>query len=214
MKLSFSIVGHLCCFNQRPKLVMQLFRAFLILIFHTAIKEDDCDVIAYTAWSLLDNFEWAAGYTEKFGLHYVEFNDPERPRTPKASARYYAQLIRDNGFVERKLNVTTEPQPDVTTEPQPDVTTEPQPDVTTEPQPDVTTEPQPDVTTEPQPDVTTEPQPDVTTEPQPDVTTEPQPDATTESGPDVTTESKVDVSNVSSYSFLLLTICFTIFMLH
>ena len=154
-------------------------------------------MIAYTAWSLLDNFEWAAGYTEKFGLHYVDFDDPERPRSPKASAKYYAQLIRDNGFVERELNVTTEPGPEVTTEPGPDVT-----------------EPQPDVTTEPQPDVTTEPQPDVTTEPQPDVTTEPQPDVTTESGPDVTTESEVDVSNVSSYSFLLLTICFTIFMMH
>ena len=149
MRLSFNIVGHLCCLILRPKLVMRLFWAFFILIFHTAIKEDDCDVIAYTAWSLLDNFEWAAGYTEKFGLHYVEFNDTERPRSPKASAKYYAQLIRDNGFVERELNVTTEPQPDVTTE----------------------------------------------------------------SGPDVTTESKVDVSNVSSYSFLLLTICFTIFML-
>ena len=62
-------------------------------------------MIAYTAWSLLDNFEWAAGYTEKFGLHYVDFNDPERPRTPKDSAGYYAQLIRDNGFVEPEVDV-------------------------------------------------------------------------------------------------------------
>ena len=46
----------------------------------------------------MDNFEWAAGYTEKFGLHYVDFNDPNRPRTPKESAGYLAQLIIDNGF--------------------------------------------------------------------------------------------------------------------
>ena len=65
----------------------------------TAIKEDDCNVIAYTAWSLLDNFEWAAGYTEKFGLHYVDFSDPDRPRTPKESAGYLARLIIDNGFM-------------------------------------------------------------------------------------------------------------------
>ena len=53
----------------------------------------------YTAWSLLDNFEWARGYTERFGLHYVNFSDPARPRTPKASARWYKQVIKDNGFL-------------------------------------------------------------------------------------------------------------------
>ena len=64
----------------------------------TAINEDDCHVTAYTAWSLLDNFEWAFGYHEKFGLHLVDFEDPERKRTPKESARYYGQIIVDNGF--------------------------------------------------------------------------------------------------------------------
>lgn len=54
---------------------------------------------AYTAWSLLDNFEWAAGYSQKFGLHYVDFNDASRPRQVKDSAKYIAQLISDNGFV-------------------------------------------------------------------------------------------------------------------
>ncbi len=63
-----------------------------------AIDHDGCNVIGYTAWSLLDNFEWGMGYVEKFGLHYVNFSDPARPRSVKESARFYKQLILDNGF--------------------------------------------------------------------------------------------------------------------
>jgi len=63
-----------------------------------AINEDKCEVKGYTAWSLMDNFEWGAGYTEKFGLHYVNFTDPNRPRVAKDSARFYTQVIKDHGF--------------------------------------------------------------------------------------------------------------------
>ena len=59
----------------------------------SAIKLDGCDVQGYTAWSLMDNLEWTAGYTMKFGLHYINFTDPERTRVPKASARWYTQVI-------------------------------------------------------------------------------------------------------------------------
>ncbi|XP_064651252.1 myrosinase 1-like [Lineus longissimus] len=65
-----------------------------------AIKWDGCKVIGYTAWSLMDNFEWSEGYTEHFGLHSVDFDDPERKRTAKASALFYAGIIRKNGFPE------------------------------------------------------------------------------------------------------------------
>lgn len=61
---------------------------------------DNCNVIGYTAWSLLDNFEWGQGYIEKFGLHYVDFSNPARPRVAKESARFFKQLIVDNGFPE------------------------------------------------------------------------------------------------------------------
>ena len=54
---------------------------------------DGCNVKGYTAWSLMDNFEWGAGYTEKFGIHYVNMSDPNRERIPKGSAKWYAQVI-------------------------------------------------------------------------------------------------------------------------
>ena len=54
----------------------------------------------------MDNFEWNTGYAEKFGMHYVNFSDPARPRTPKLSALFYNQVIKDNGFLE---NAVTSP---------------------------------------------------------------------------------------------------------
>ena len=48
----------------------------------------------YFAWSLMDNFEWAYGYTRRFGLVYVDFDT--QARTPKDSARYYASVVRTN----------------------------------------------------------------------------------------------------------------------
>lgn len=68
---------------------------------------DQCDVRGYTAWSFLDNFEWMSGYSEHFGLHYVNFSDPDRPRTPKASASYFTSIIETNGFLRPVPNVQT-----------------------------------------------------------------------------------------------------------
>ncbi|KAK9721942.1 Glycosyl hydrolase family 1 [Popillia japonica] len=58
-----------------------------------AIVEDECNVTAYTAWSFMDNYEWLRGYTQRFGLYYVDFTDDDRPRTPKMSSRVYSNII-------------------------------------------------------------------------------------------------------------------------
>ncbi|HWI61572.1 MAG TPA: GH1 family beta-glucosidase [Symbiobacteriaceae bacterium] len=49
----------------------------------------------YFAWSLMDNFEWAFGYTKRFGLVYVDY--PTQRRIPKDSARFWQQVIKQNG---------------------------------------------------------------------------------------------------------------------
>jgi beta-glucosidase len=55
------------------------------------------DVRGYFVWSLLDNLEWSAGFSQRFGIVHVDFTAPERTRTPKASARWYAEVVRTNG---------------------------------------------------------------------------------------------------------------------
>jgi beta-glucosidase/6-phospho-beta-glucosidase/beta-galactosidase len=59
---------------------------------------DGCNVLGYSAWSLMDNLEWWAGYTGKFGLFHVDFEDPNRRRTPRNSANFYGTVVRQNGF--------------------------------------------------------------------------------------------------------------------
>jgi len=55
---------------------------------------DQVNVQGYTAWSLMDNFEWAEGYTERFGLHWIDFNDDQRPRVAKESVECYKEIMR------------------------------------------------------------------------------------------------------------------------
>ena len=52
---------------------------------------DGVDVRGYFVWSLLDNFEWADGYSRRFGLYFVDFGTQRR--IAKTSARWYRQFI-------------------------------------------------------------------------------------------------------------------------
>ncbi|KAM7335854.1 hypothetical protein ACRRTK_004347 [Alexandromys fortis] len=63
-----------------------------------ATVQDKVDLRGYTVWSVMDNFEWFTGFTERFGVHFVNRSDPSLPRIPKASAKFYASVVRCNGF--------------------------------------------------------------------------------------------------------------------
>lgn len=58
---------------------------------------DGANVMGYFQWSLLDNFEWAEGYHQRFGMVYVDYET--RKRIPKDSARWYAEVARSNGEI-------------------------------------------------------------------------------------------------------------------
>lgn len=58
--------------------------------------DEGADVRGYYLWSLLDNYEWAAGYSQRFGIVHVDTETFER--TPKASARWYRDVIAHRGF--------------------------------------------------------------------------------------------------------------------
>jgi beta-glucosidase len=51
------------------------------------------DIRGYFVWSLLDNFEWAHGYSQRFGIVYVDFETQKR--TPKKSARLLQAVLQD-----------------------------------------------------------------------------------------------------------------------
>ncbi len=65
-----------------------------LLALHDAI-EAGADIRGYFHWSLMDNFEWSAGYKERFGLVYIDY--ATQKRIPKDSAHWYAKVIQTNG---------------------------------------------------------------------------------------------------------------------
>jgi beta-glucosidase len=78
--------------DQRPEFIKNHLKWL-----HKAIEEG-VDVRGYFYWSLLDNFEWAEGFTQRFGLVEVDFNTFERKMRP--SGRLYGEICKNNGAAE------------------------------------------------------------------------------------------------------------------
>lgn len=71
------------------------YRAYLSQVRRA--MEEGYPVLGYFSWSLLDNFEWAYGYSKRFGMIRVDFETLKR--TPKLSYRWYQEVIRQNRVV-------------------------------------------------------------------------------------------------------------------
>jgi len=73
--------------------------AFLEAHFRAAREamERGVNLKGYFVWSLLDNFEWAEGYSKRFGIVYVDY--ATQRRIPKMSARWYSEVIQRNGLL-------------------------------------------------------------------------------------------------------------------
>ncbi len=64
-------------------------------------KDEGVNVSGYFVWTLLDNFEWAAGYHPRFGLVYVDFKT--QVRTIKASGYWYSKFLQNKNQVMQKI---------------------------------------------------------------------------------------------------------------
>jgi len=74
--------------------------AFLKAHYASAMRAiaDGVPLRGYFVWSLMDNFEWAHGFSKRFGLVYVDYETLER--IPKSSAHWYRRVIEENAVVE------------------------------------------------------------------------------------------------------------------
>ncbi|PIN24092.1 Beta-glucosidase, lactase phlorizinhydrolase [Handroanthus impetiginosus] len=62
---------------------------------HEAIQKDAANVKGYFVWSLMDNFEWASGFSVRFGLHHVDYKDKLLRRYPKRSALWFKKFLQN-----------------------------------------------------------------------------------------------------------------------
>jgi beta-galactosidase len=83
---------------------------FLVSHLHNLLKtirEDGLNVIGYLHWSLIDNLEWASGFSKRFGLIYVDMNT--KRRHPRPSAYVYRDIVVSNAIPEYLSEYTQYP---------------------------------------------------------------------------------------------------------
>lgn len=73
---------------------VSFYRDYLKAVHDAIHGSYKADVRGYFLWSLMDNFEWAFGYSKRFGLHYVDYETLER--YPKPAVKWYASVIANN----------------------------------------------------------------------------------------------------------------------
>ena len=99
-----------CAYNDAPDAKgairdvrrIEYYRQHLQALAHAVA--DGADLRGYHAWSLLDNFEWAEGFSQRFGLTYVDFKTQQR--TIKESGRWYAKVAQENSLAPMAMNET------------------------------------------------------------------------------------------------------------
>jgi beta-glucosidase len=75
---------------------IEFYRGYLAAVAEAI--EAGADVRGYHAWTLMDNFEWSEGFEQRFGLAWVDFQNPARRRVLKESGRWYGRVAAENGF--------------------------------------------------------------------------------------------------------------------
>jgi beta-glucosidase len=79
--------------------IHDLFRIRYVARHLAAVQQaiqDGADVRGYFLWSFMDNWEWAFGFTKRFGMIHVDY--PTQKRTVKDSGHWFSRAARENGF--------------------------------------------------------------------------------------------------------------------
>jgi beta-glucosidase len=99
-KLPIEITENGCSYGDYPDATGRIADTRRINYYREHLRElaraihDGADVRGYHAWSILDNFEWAEGYTQRFGLVYIDF--PTQRRYMKDSAKWFSKVASTN----------------------------------------------------------------------------------------------------------------------
>lgn len=94
-KLPIYILENGTADRQMDDLARQKFLVAHVREVWLAIQQSKADIRSYVHWSLFDNFEWAEGFTARFGLVAVDY-DNGFVRTPRPSAKIYSDIARNN----------------------------------------------------------------------------------------------------------------------